>query len=140
MTTLPVEHLFTLTCTTAPAIRVPDGPAGTRLLYAVTGGSFEGARLRGTVVTSPGGDWATLGADGVLRLDVRLVLRPEDSDPIIFSYRGVSARDADGVASIRIAGQFEAGPGPEAWLNGIQVVGVGRVSERAVTYELYQLL
>ena len=139
-TTLPVEHVLTLTCTTAPAIRIPDGPAGTRMVYAVTGGSFEGARLRGTVVTAPAGDWATLGADGVLRLDVRLVLRTDEGDPIVLTYRGISGRDDDGVVAIRIAGQFEAGPGRDAWLNRIQAVGVGSVSDGAVIYEVYQLL
>jgi hypothetical protein len=138
--TLPVEHLFTMTCTTAPAITVRDAPQGTRLLYAVTGGTVEGDHLRATVVPSPGGDWASVTADGTVRVDARLVLQPEAGSPILFTYTGVAARGADGSVHIRAAGQFEAGPGPHSWLNAIQAVGIGRTRERQVTYDVYRLL
>jgi hypothetical protein len=139
-TTLPVEHLFTLTCGTAPAIAVPDGPSGTRLLYAVTGGTVAGDRVRGTVVPSPGGDWVTVGADGTARIDVRLVLQPDEGPPILMTYTGVVGRGADGTIVVRTAPRFETGPGPHAWLNAVQAVGIGQVGDRVVTYEVYALV
>ena len=138
--TLAVEHLFTMTCTTAPAIKVSGTPSGTRLLYAVTGGTVEGPHLRGTVTPSPGGDWASVGPDGTLGVDVRLVLQPEDGDAILFSYTGVAWRGADGAVEVRVACRFESGAGPYAWLNGVQAVGIGRSGGRSVTYEVYRLL
>ena len=137
---LAVEHLFTLTCTTAPAVTVHNTPRGTRALYAVTGGTIEGPHLRGTVVPTPGGDWASVGPDGTLGVDVRLVLQPEDAEPVLFTYTGVASRGADGTVDIREACRFEAGAGPHAWLNGIQAVGIGRSGGRQVTYEVYRLL
>jgi hypothetical protein len=137
--TLPVEHLFTLRCATAPAIEVPDAPHGTRLLYAVTGGTAEGQHLHATVVPSPGGDWVCVASDGTVRIDVRLVLQPEDATPILFTYTGVAARGADGRVDVRTAGRFEAAPGPHAWLNGVQAVGIGRTGDREVTYDVYRL-
>jgi hypothetical protein len=136
---LPVEHLFTLSCTTAPAIEISDAPGGNRLLLAVTGGSFEGERLRGTVVPSPGGDWAIREPDGTVRIDVRLVLQPDTGGPILLTYAGVAVRTHDGV-SIRTAGRFVASAGPHSWLNSVQAVGHGRVGDRRVTYDIYRLL
>ncbi|WP_431309050.1 DUF3237 family protein, partial [Halalkalibacter lacteus] len=44
---LPDECLFTLTASTAPGTTIANGPQGTRAIVAVTGGSFEGPRLKG---------------------------------------------------------------------------------------------
>jgi len=137
--TLPVEHLFTLSCTTSPAIEITEAPGGSRLLLAVTGGSFEGERLRGTVVPSPGGDWAIREPNGTVRIDVRLVLQPDEGAAILLTYTGVAVRGPEGV-DIRTAGRFVASPGPHAWLNDVQAVGLGRVGDRMVVYEIYRLL
>jgi hypothetical protein len=54
-TSLPVKHLFTLRVQTGPHNVIEVGPAGTRLVVAVTGGTFEGPKLRGTIAENPGG-------------------------------------------------------------------------------------
>ena len=60
---------------------------GDRRVVAVTGGSFEGPRLKGIV--EPGGsDWILGRPDGSLRLDVRLTLRTEDGALIGMTYAG----------------------------------------------------
>ena len=55
----------------------------------MTGGTFEGEELRGTVLPSPGGDWLLLRRDGILQLDVRLTLKTDDDHLIYMSYRGM---------------------------------------------------
>ena len=45
-------------------------PLGHRRIVRVTGGTFEGPRLRG--------DWLVERADGVRQLDVRITLRTDD--------------------------------------------------------------
>ena len=57
---LPVEHLFTMRpdADLARATVIKRGPHGTRVSAGVTGGTFEGPRLRGRIVP-PGGDWPT---------------------------------------------------------------------------------
>ena len=54
----------------APTRDTGAGPFGTRGLAILTGGSFEGPRLKGTLWAG-GGDWVLRGSDGVRRLDVR---------------------------------------------------------------------
>lgn len=69
--------LFTLRLTTAPTQDVGAGPRGARVTYPITGGTFEGARLKGRVL--PGGDdWAVKRADGVVELDLRITLETDD--------------------------------------------------------------
>jgi hypothetical protein len=92
------------------------------------------------VLPSPGGDWASVGTDGTLGVDVRLVLQPDTGSPIVFTYTGVATRGPDGTVDVRAAGRFEAGAGPHAWLNGVQAVGIGRTGHREVTYDVYRLV
>jgi hypothetical protein len=56
--------------------KVGPTPHGTRTIASIGGGTFEGERLRGTVVD--GGDWTLLRSDGVLELDLRVTLRTDD--------------------------------------------------------------
>lgn len=48
--------LMTLRLGTAPTQKVGEGPHGTRLIFPIVGGGFEGDRLRGKVLPG-GGDW-----------------------------------------------------------------------------------
>ena len=63
--------LMTLRLSTAPVQNIGAGPHGTRLTFPITGGSFDGDRLRGKVL-SGGDDWVVKRADGVLELDLRI--------------------------------------------------------------------
>jgi len=59
--------LMTLRLSTAPTQNIGAGPQGTRLIFPITGGRFDGDRLRGKVL--PGGDdWVVKRPDGVLEL------------------------------------------------------------------------
>ena len=84
------SHLFTLSLTVDPNFtEVGETPYGRRRIATVTGGSFEGEELKGTVLPSPGGDWLLLRRDGVLQLDVRITLKTHDDHLIYMSYRGM---------------------------------------------------
>ena len=133
---LPVEHLFTLSADVSRVGTIPDGPSGTRVVVECTAGRIDGPRLRGDVV-APSGDWVRLGADGSLRLDVRMLLRTDDGADILMTYGGVSN---DGGATIRAAPSFETGDERYAWLNALQAVATGESGGGRVTYEVYRLL
>ena len=135
-TSLPVEHLFTVTASTQTAGLIANGPHGTRVVVGVSGGSFEGPRLKGTV-KGPGGDWATLRPDGSGRLDVRLLLETDDGALILMHYSGVFAQ---GATYIRSAPLFETGDERYAWINDVLAIGLGSVGEGNVTYDVYQVL
>jgi hypothetical protein len=136
---LPVEHLFTLSLTSAmdQIYQVENGPAGTRLVVSVTGGKFDGPKLSGTVAPLAGGDWLILRADQSARLDVRIVLLTNDGAVIYMQYGGIGSA-ADG--KLRSAPLFETGDTRYAWLNNVQGVGVGSVTESGPVYEVYALV
>jgi hypothetical protein len=135
-TTLPVEHLFTMTVTTDPAPTfIANGPQGTRVLVRATGGTVEG-RISGTVLDG-GGDWVTVRANGAMKLDVRVTILTSDGAPILMTYSGIGL---DGGARLRTAPQFETGDERYAWLNDVQAVSHGAVVDGGVRYDVYALV
>ena len=134
ITSLPVEHLFTMHALLAPAVVVPDGPNGTRVMITVTGGTATGPRINGELLAG-GGDWVTMRANGVGQLDVRLTIKTDDDAIIYVEYRGLIG--ADRVA--RTAPLFQTGAERYAWLNDVQAVALGTPAPGAVTYEVYAL-
>lgn len=138
--TLAVEHLFRLTTALelSPAAAVGAGGQGDRRAATVSGGSFEGPRLRG-VVAAPSGDWLTIRADGSFQLDVRLLLHTEDGAGILMQAKGVGVV-TDGVVKVHTAPQFETGDARYAWLNRIQAVAIGSAAPGGVVYEVYALI
>ncbi|MBA3653822.1 MAG: DUF3237 domain-containing protein [Actinobacteria bacterium] len=137
-TYLTVEALFTITITTSPPVMIPDGPQGGRMFVAVTGGTFEGDRLRGTVLAGSGGDYLTLRSNGTMKLDVRLILTTDDGANILMTYTGVGASDADGFG-LRTAPLFETGEPRYAWLNDLQAIAIGELTAEGVMYHVYEL-
>ena len=100
-TQLRSELLFTLNITLHPIQDVGATPLGHRRIVPVSGGTFEGARLRGTVLPLAGADWLLMRPDGVFQQDVRLMLQTDDGALIGMSYRGVRHASAD--VSARLA-------------------------------------
>jgi hypothetical protein len=139
-TQLPVEYLFTMTAHLAAPLSVGAGPQGPRVIHGVTGGTFEGPKLRGTL-EPVGGDWVTSRPDGSVKLDVRVTLRTEDGALILMTYNGIAVR-REGQLAIRTAPLFETGDERYTWLNDVQAVGVGTGvpgTPPAVRYEVYAI-
>ena len=88
MTDLKHAHLLTMQLTVDyAAIKViGPTPAGLRRIAPVTGGTFSGARLSGTV--HGGADWVINRADAVMVIDVRLTLETGDGALIYLAYQG----------------------------------------------------
>lgn len=139
-TQLNAEHLFTITAELGDSSNafIKGGPQGTRTIASVTGGHFDGPRLKGTIVP-PGGDWVTNRADRSIRLDVRILLVTDDDESILMTYNGVGQRNKDGTMSLRTAPTFETGADQYAWLNHVQAVGIGVAQPGSVTYEVYAI-
>lgn len=131
------EYLGTLTVETGTRTVVENGPQGTRTIVQITGGRFEGPRLKASV-QGPGGDWITNRADGTYKLDVRFTLRTDDGAMILVTYNGVGQTTAAG-ASLRAAPLFETGDARYAWLTKLQAVGVGERVGTAVRYDVFAL-
>lgn len=140
-TALAAEHLFTLTAHVGDAANgfIRSGPTGHRFIAPVTGGSFEGLRLKGAIVP-PGGDWVHRRANKTLHLDVRLLLVTDDNESILMTYQGIGKPNGDGTTAIRTAPTFETGAEKYAWLNDVQAVGIGTSDAQGVTYDIYAIL
>lgn len=138
-TQLAAEHLFTMTASIgASSALIKGGPSGTRFIAEVTGGTFEGPKLSGTIL-GPAGDWVTARRNRTIKLDVRLTLLTDDGEHILVTYCGVGSPGEDGITNIRTAPLFETGAEKYAWLNDVQAVGIGTSTSDSVTYEVYAL-
>jgi steroid delta-isomerase-like uncharacterized protein len=127
-------------------------PAGHRRVVRVTGGTFTGPRLRGTVLPG-GGDWLVERRDGTRALDVRITLRTDDGELIYSHYAGLF-HGQPGVLDrltrgeivdpsdyyFRVAPLFETGSERYDWLNRVLAVGVGRRTHNQVSYHVYAVL
>jgi hypothetical protein len=131
---LQSEFLLDLTLNAQPPHRVAD-----RLIVAVSGGTFEGPRLKGTIV-SPGGDWIVQRPDGSRLLDVRLLLQTDDEQTIYMSWRGIAYTPPGGGLFARIVPVFETSAPKYAWLNNVVAVGVYRGLSGKIAYRVYRIL
>jgi hypothetical protein len=151
---MKLEYEFSYRAELKPGLAVGPGPYGTRLVVEVIGGSFEGARLKGKIM-SGGGDWLLVGNDGFGRLDVRAQFVTDDGAAIYAQYFGIlqltdkvqQALAAPEVGTdfadqyFRSAPRFETGDARYAWLNQTLFVGEGRVRPgRTVEYNVYRVL
>ncbi|MGB8682697.1 MAG: DUF3237 domain-containing protein [Candidatus Binatus sp.] len=134
---MELEPLFEITAEVAPPIVISDTPDGTRVIVHITGGKFEGARLKGTLLAS-GGDWFLMRADGVGVIDVRLALQTDDGENIYMTYTGRGRMGATGLTGISTAPTFAASTkGKYAWLNSVQAFAEGETTLTGVKYKLY---
>src|SRR5271169_3244264 len=85
-----------------PPLPVGTGPTGTRMYYEVSGGEVTGERLRGKVLG--GGEWALIGPDGFLRVDVRLQIETHDGAYLYVQYVGLLELNEDVQRAIETQG------------------------------------
>ena len=146
---LTADHLFDAHIDLAPVENIGATPLGQRSIHIVTGGTFEGPRLRGKVRPG-GGDWLLTLPNGANELDVRLTLQADDGALIYMSYRGVldvapevagRVMRGDSVDPgefyFRTTPRLETGAEPYAWLNKLICVGAGYFGPNKVGYRVF---
>ena len=153
MTEMRTKFLFRLALEVGAHHVVGPTPVGDRRVAPISGGTFDGPRLSGTVL--PGGtDWITVDADGTcLRIDVRVPLRTLDGALFVMAYRGVRSGPSEVLERVargdavdpasyyyRVAGSFETASPELAWLNTVVAVAVGSRSPTGPAYEVFELL
>ena len=142
-----LRPLFTLQLEVGPIQK----PAGL-VIGVVSGGSFEGPRLKGRVLAG-GSDWQRVQPDGSLRLDCRLVLETTQGELIAMTYSGVRAGPAEVLAKLasgapvpadeyylRVQPAFATSSSRHAWLNTIVAVGEGARLPHGPVYSLFEVL
>lgn len=138
---METELLFEITANLDKGIGIHGTPQGDRLIVYVTGGSFEGPKLKGEVLPG-GGDWFLTRPDGIGVLDVRIVLKTDDGELIYMIYNGLLKRSKPGAPPdwLRTAPTFQTSTtGKCAWLNGVQAIGEGEAVPGGVRYRVYMV-
>ena len=130
--------LFVLRLTTAPTQDVGAGPHGKRVTYPVIGGSFEGDRLRGKVLS--GDDWTIQRADGVMELDLRVTLETDDGALIHMTFDGLRDDGAPGAPYFRTLPRFETAAEKYSFLNRLLAVGKGEIRSEGPVHVIEEIL
>lgn len=151
MDTVETEFLFEVKIDVAAPISTGSSEHGERRIVNITGGRFEGPRLKGEVLPS-GADWIWVEPGGRTRLDVRGLLKTDDGAHIYIQYVGrrhgppeVMARLAAGEDVdpseyyFRTIMTFETADERYDWLNGLLAVGKGRRPPEGPVYRMYAI-
>ena len=115
----------------------PQIDAGHTSIAPVTGGTFSGPRLSGTV-HSGGADWITQ-VSGHSSLDVRITLETDDGAMIYMTYKGVVARSDSGLYW-RVTPAFNTASEKYDWLNHRIFVGKSKQVQGKVAYDIFEIL
>ena len=152
MAEIRTTKLMTLKLTVNGMQAIGATPNGNRRVGLVAGGTFEGPKLRGTVL--PGGaDWIIARPDASTTLDVRIVLETDDGALIGMTYRGMRHGPADVMAKVnsgefvdpslyyfRTAISFETAAPRYDWLNRVIAIGTGSRPPEGPVYDIFEVL
>lgn len=143
--------LFVLREAVPPLIVIGQTPDAFRRIGVVQGGSFEGERLSGEVVT--GNDWQAVRTDSCIKLDVRLVLKTTDGELIVMTYTCLRAGPPGVIEKLdrgepvdptsyyfRMSPFFETSSAKYGWMNRIISVGTGHRLADGPVYSIFEIL
>jgi hypothetical protein len=145
-----LTHVYRLEATLGTPMDLGDGAQGHRRIVPLTGGTFTGARIQGTLLPGASADWQLLLADGTALGDIRYTLQTDTGALLYVRSRGVRHGSAEVLARLgrgehvdageytfRTSTQIEtAAPGLD-WLNKGVFIGVGGRQSAGVVYETY---
>lgn len=149
--TVKTRPLFVLREAVPPLLVVGQTPNAYRRIGVIQGGSFEGERLSGEVVT--GNDWQAVRTDSCIKLDVRLVLKTTDGALIVMNYQCLRAGSPDIIQKLdkgepvdptsyyfRMNPVFETSAPKYDWMNRIIAIGVGHRLADGPLYSIFEVL
>jgi hypothetical protein len=131
---------------------IGNGPQGLRRIVPITGGTFEGPSIKGTIV--PGGaDWQFVRADQVLQVEARYTLKTDDGVLIMITNRGLRHGPPEVIDRIargekvdpslyyfRTVAEFEAPADSKyAWLNKAVFVSTAEREATVVNLRFYRV-
>jgi hypothetical protein len=144
---------MTLRVSVATPQNIGAVPLGTRRIAALTGGDFEGPRLRGVVLPAASADWLLLRSDGVLELDLRATLLTHDGARISLTSFGLRHGPADVIAALgrgepvdparyyfRTTPRFQTAHPAYAFLNRLIAVASGDRRAEGPVYAIDEVL
>ena len=128
-------------------------PHGARRTAPLAGGTFEGPRLRGTILPDSSADWQLFRSDGVLEMDLRATLRTDDDALISMSSFGLRHGPSEIIAAIgrgetvdpstyyfRTMLRFETAHPGYSFLNRLIAVASGDRRPEGPIYTIHEVL
>ena len=144
--------LMTMHVKVATVLNIGAVPHGIRRTAPLAGGTFEGPRLRGTIL--PGSaDWQLLRPDGVLEMDLRFTLQTDDGALISMSSFGLRHGPPEIIAALgrgetvdsaryyfRTMPRFQTAHPTYAFLNRMIAVASGDRRPDGPIYTIHEVL
>jgi hypothetical protein len=151
MSEIKTEFLFTIALE-VEVLNLGDTPYGSRRVGRFGAGSFEGPKLRGTVL-SGGACWMLLRRDDALEIEVRITLETDDKQQIYMSWKGFRHGPKEVIDRLnrgeivdpatyyfRTTPYFETSSEKYDWMNRICSIATGSRKASGRTFEVFQVL
>ncbi len=151
MTPPGLEFLFTLSAEVGEIVSLGAAPLGERRVVQITGGSFEGPQMRGTVLG--GADWQIVRTDGAIELDARYAIKEYRGGIVQVVSQGMRHGPPEVLAQLsrgedvpadryffRTIMRFETGASELAQLNKTIAVATAARRARRVELQAWRLL
>ncbi|HEX3688828.1 MAG TPA: DUF3237 domain-containing protein [Solirubrobacteraceae bacterium] len=142
--------VYRLRATVGEPLELGDAAAGRRRVVPLTGGSFTGPVLNGTLLPGASADWQTVLPDGTALGDIRYTLQTDAGAVLLVRARSVRHGSAEVLARLgrgepvdaseytfRAAVKIQTAAAGLEWLNKGVFVSVGGRQPGGVVYETY---
>ncbi len=146
-----LEFAFKATVTLGPIVELGMVNGTRKRIVPITGGTFEGPRIRGEVVNG-GGDWQSILPDGSARIHALYSLKASDGTLIGIDNPGIRRGPADVLRRLgagedldpalyyfRTTPTFDVADGPHQWLRESLFVGVGARHPASVSIDYFKV-
>jgi len=145
-----LRPVYRLEATVGSPLELGQIAHGHRRIVPLTGGTFSGPELSGTLMPGASADWQTVLPDGTALGDIRYTLQTDGGDLLYVQSRGVRHGSPEvlgrlgrgeevgaGEYTFRAATQIETAAGALDWLNKGIFIGVAARGPGGVIYETY---
>jgi muconolactone delta-isomerase len=145
-----LTQVYRLEATVGKPVDLGDAVQGHRRIVPLTGGTFTGARISGTLVPDASADRQTLLSDGTALGDIRYTLRTDDGDLLDVQSRGVRHGPAEVLARLgrgedvdpseytfRTTTRIDTAAPELDWMNKGVFISVAARQAARVIYETY---
>ena len=151
MPEIKTEFLFTIALD-VDVYNIGETPYGSRRIGRFGTGSFQGPKLKGTVL--PGGAcWMLMRRDDVLEIEVRITLETDDKQQIYMTWKGFRHGPKEVIDRLnhgedvdpetyyfRTTPYFETSSEKYSWMNRICSIATGTRAAGARTFQVFQVL
>jgi hypothetical protein len=145
-----LSRVYRLEANLGEPLDLGDLAHGRRRIVPLTGGTFAGPELNGTLLPGVSADWQVVLPDGTALGDVRYTLQTDGGDLLYVQARGVRHGSAEVLARLargedvdaseytfRTATRIETAAAELDWLNKGVFISVGGRQPGRVIYETY---